>query len=488
MMPDFLRLLRIEMNRNPIFVDLDGTLIKTDILWESLFILAKNNPSKFIQVPLWLLRGKAFLKKKIADYAVPDVSVLPYNKELLFFLRKSKAEGRNLILVSATDERVVKKIAEHLNIFNEVFGTSENSNLKGNRKLELLKQINNEKGFDYVGNEKADIPLWTASENAYAVTDSRALLNKIPKQSDQIHTFTSDRSFNAIIKALRPHQWVKNLLLFLPLILAHEITSHNKIITLIIAFFSFSLCASSVYIINDILDIEADRHHSSKKNRPFAAGLLSIPNGLIISICLLTTSFFVSFTWLSINFTALLILYFFITSIYSVWIKKILIADVITLSSLYVLRIFSGSVVVAVPITPWFLAFSSFFFLSIALAKRYIELKEYEFHQKKNKRARSYHVDDQQIILTAGISSGFISILVFFLYITNSKVVAELYPNPMWLWLIGPLLIYWFTRLWLLAQRRLVDSDPVLFTLKDLGSWITGILIVCLVILSSLDL
>jgi 4-hydroxybenzoate polyprenyltransferase len=476
------------MNRNLIFVDLDGTLIKTDILWESLFLLARNNPSKFIKVPLWLLRGKSFLKKKIADYALPDVSVLPYNEELLSFLRKSKAEGRSLILASAADERVVKKIAEYLNIFDEAFGTTENSNLKGNLKLELIKQVCNGKGFDYVGNEKADIPIWSASENAYAVTDSRALLNKIPKQSDQIHTFGLDRSFNAIIKALRPHQWVKNLLLFVPLLLAHEITSRDKIITLIIAFFSFNLCASSVYIINDVLDIGSDRHHPSKKNRPFAVGLLSIPNGLIMSICLLTACFFVSFTWLPLNFTAILILYLFTTSLYSLWIKKKLIADVIALSFLYVVRIFSGSAAVLVPISPWFLAFASFFFLNIALAKRYIELKEYEFRREKNLMARGYHVVDQQIILTAGISSGYTSVLVFYLYITNSKVVTELYPNPMWLWLIGPLLIYWLTRLWILAQRRLIDSDPVLFTLKDLSSWITGIVIVCLLILSALGL
>ncbi len=473
-------------HQTPIVVDLDGTLIKTDILWESLLLLAKQKPLKFMMSPFWLLGGKSFLKKRLAEHVMPDVSVLPYFDELIAFLRKSKEEGKKLIIASATDERIVKEVANYLELFDTVLGTSDGNNLKGKHKMELIKSVCDGKGFDYVGNDRADIPIWKASEKAYVVTNSKKLINAIPKKPNEIHVFKSQRSLKAFIKALRPHQWIKNILLFIPLFLAHELTSVDKIITILLAFVSMSLCASSVYIINDLFDLEADRYHPSKKKRPFADGLLSIPSGLVMAFTLLLASFSTSFMLLPQQFTVVLTLYLVLTTIYSLLLKERLLLDVIGLSVLYTVRIFAGGVAVSVALSPWLLAFSSFFFLNLAFIKRYVELKESEFRNDKKLKGRDYHINDMVIIQSSGIASGYMSVLIFFLYITNSREVIELYSNPMWLWFIGPLLIYWLTRIWLLAQRRCVDSDPVLFAVKDFQSWVIGFGILSMILLGSL--
>jgi 4-hydroxybenzoate polyprenyltransferase/phosphoserine phosphatase len=472
---------------NIIVVDLDGTLIKTDILWESLLLLAKQKPFKFLIAPLWLLSGKSYFKKRIFDYVSPDVSVFPYNEELLSFLQKSKEEGKTLILASATDERIVKQVSEHLHLFDSAFGTTANNNLKGKHKLELINHICNGNRFDYVGNEKADIPIWHASEKAYAVTNSKKLIDKIPKKSDKIHIFSPPRNLKTYLKALRPHQWVKNILLFVPLVLSHEITSVDRIFDILISFFAMSLCASSIYILNDLLDIESDRYHSKKKNRPFAAGLISVPSGLAMSCLLLFISFLVGLLLLSHQFIIALLSYFILTTIYSLFLKKYLLLDVITLSALYSLRVYAGSVAISIFLTPWLIAFSSFFFLSLAFLKRYVELKEIEFGIYKKLKGRSYISDDIQVVQTSGITSGYMSVLIFYLYITNSKEVAELYSNQMWLWFIGPFLIYWLTRIWILAKRGNVDSDPILFAIKDGTSWIIGIVISTIILLGALS-
>ncbi len=471
-------------DNTPIIVDLDGTLIKTDILWESLILLAKNSPLKLFFLPFWLSKGKAYLKSKIADSVTPDVSVLPYSSEISDFLKKSKTENRRIVLASASDERLVKKIASHLGLFDDAFGSTVENNLRGERKLELIKEITNENGFEYIGNEKADIPIWNASKRAYVYSSSRSLRNKVSEREKGIHFFRKPSpDIMVFFRAFRVHQWIKNILLFVPLVLAHDF-SFEKIITLFVAFIAMSLCASSVYIINDILDIEADRHHRSKRKRPFAAGELSIPSGIAMSLLLLTASILLS-SILSLNFLWVLLSYFLFTSIYSLILKETLLLDVIGLSALYSLRIFAGGVVASVPISQWFLAFSTFFFLDLAFLKRFIELNESKLLNRTKLKGRNYYTDDLQTIKSSGISCGYISVLVFYLYITDSSTVNELYRNKEWLWLVGPLLIYWHTRMWILAQRKGIESDPVLFTVKDLTSWIVLIGIVFVILIGA---
>lgn len=471
--------------KNIIVVDLDGTLIRTNTLWESLLLLAKQEPFKFLIAPFWLLGGMSYLKKRIFDYVEPDASVLPYNTEILSFLQKSKEEGKTLILASATDERLVKKVAEHLELFDSAFGTTSNNDMKGKHKLEIINHICNGNTFDYIGNEKADILIWEASDKAYVVSNSKKLIDKLPKKIDKVHVFSSPRNLKTYVEAIRPHQWVKNILLFVPLILAHEITSVYKIFTIFIAFWTMSLCASSAYILNDLLDIESDRHHSTKRNRPFATGLISIPTGLAMSLFLLLLSFSIGLLFLPNQFIATLLSYFILSTMYSLFLKKYFLVDVITLSSLYSLRIYAGSVAISVVLTPWLLAFSSFFFLNLSFLKRYIELREYESCEKKKLKGRGYMTNDIQVVQSSGIASGFMSVLILYLYITNSREVTELYSNPMWLWFIGPFLIYWVTRIWLLAQRGNVDSDIILFTIKDVASWIVGIVIATIIALGT---
>ncbi|MBN2035437.1 MAG: UbiA family prenyltransferase [Chitinispirillaceae bacterium] len=277
----------------------------------------------------------------------------------------------------------------------------------------------------------------------------------------------------SLLKALRPHQWVKNLLLFAPLVLAHKLNDPASFTTLLVAFCLMSMASSAMYLINDLFDREADRKHPVKKNRPFASGAFSVRTGIVIAGVLLIAAFAASMVFLPDRFTLILTLYIVCVLLYSLVFKHWLMIDVILLSLFYGLRIFAGGVAVDIPVSPWLLAFSSFFFLSLAFVKRYVELQLHEAKPSEVVQGRYYRFDDRHLVQTAGITSGFLSVLVFLLYIANSKEVSEFYPHPMWLWMIAPLFIYWLMRFWFLAERKKIHSDPVTFAIKDGASWAT---------------
>jgi 4-hydroxybenzoate polyprenyltransferase/phosphoserine phosphatase len=467
-------------------VDLDGTLIKSDLLWESIFLLVKKNLFKLFLIPFWLLKGgKAYLKSKLADNVQPDVSRLPYFETLIDFLKKSKEEGKQLVLASASEIRLVEKVAGHLDLFDRYIGTTVGKNLKGKIKLDEIKKICGGKSFGYVGNDTSDLVIWGAAEKAYAVTDSRGFIKALKGKDGDATIFNRDRDRYAFLKVLRLHQWVKNFLIFIPLFLAHQVTDTPKLISCIIAFFLFSICASALYIVNDLFDLEADRHHPKKYTRPLASGDISILTGLVLAAVCIIACYVMCYYSLRVPFLLLLSLYLLLSLLYSLILKTKMIIDVISLSVLYSFRIFAGGVAADVSVSPWLLAFSIFFFLCLAFLKRFVELETFKEKHIEELDGRDYCVEDISLVQTAGISSGFISILVFYLYITNSEVVTELYTQPMFLWAVGPLLIYWLIRLWVKAKRGLVDSDPVFFAVKDAVSWIVGACVTLLVVLGA---
>ncbi len=470
----------------PLCVDMDGTLLATDVLWESLLVLLKSQPLKIFSLPLWLIKGKAFFKRELTRFVRLNPAALPYRESVLVYLREEKETGRELVLATASDERVAQSVADYLGLFSAVHASDGRVNLSGAHKRRVLERHYGRNGFAYIGNSEADLPVWQAAAQALIVQPSSRLLKKT-RQASPVHRVFSDKKKRpaVFLKALRVSQWVKNILVFVPLLMAHKITDLALAQHAIIAFFVFSLCASSVYIVNDLLDLESDRQHPRKKNRPFAAGALEIKTGVLLAPLLLAGSFVLSFNSLPLRFTALLALYLALTTAYSFYLKRLLMVDVLVLAGLYTLRVLAGGIAVEVFISPWLLAFSSFFFLNLAVVKRYAELRMMQERQQSRSSGRGYMVGDNELLRSIGPTAGYLSALVLMLYI-NSREVTVLYQHPFWLWLIAPFLLYWVTRVWFKAHRGQMDDDPIVFAVKDPISYAVGAVVAVILVLASL--
>lgn len=448
-------------------VDLDGTLVQTDTLWESLVLWAKSRPWELLLAVVWLWRGKAYLKRQLAARAAPDVSLLPYRPEVLKTLRSLKAEGRILYLTTAADQRIAEEVADHLGLFDAVVASDGATNCSGANKLAAIRSRLVGERFTYWGDSRADLPLWQAADEACVVAPTPALWKAVQGVSMcTVMAAPRHDRLRPLAAALRPHQWAKNLLLLLPLFLAHQWHDWKRVALGLVAMATFSAAASAIYIINDLLDIESDRRHPTKRRRPFAAGELSIPAGLCLSATIVTAAFAVAMFCLPGLFVAWLAVYLVTTTAYSISLKKRVVIDVIVLAGLYTLRIAAGAAAVSVPISPWLLAFAMFFFLSLALGKRYIELRRAGGASDGVLPGRGYCAEDAQLLEQIGPTSGYLAVLVFCLYI-DSQAVEQLYHHRQLLWIVCPLLMYWIMRFWLLARRGQVQYDPVAFALKD---------------------
>lgn len=464
----------------PLCVDLDGSLVLSDTLHESVLLLAKQHPLDLLRLTGWLAGGKAKLKSYLSERVVPDPAALPYCQELVEFLKSEKAAGRRLVLATASHRRVAEGVAEHLGIFDEVVASDQTGNLKGSAKLAALEARFGKGGFDYVGNSSADLPLWAACGTSYAVNPSARLTRRMAQPCARVFR-SPGRAVSGVLKALRPHQWFKNVLVAVPLVLAHATHDVQKLLAVLLAMVAFSFCASAVYVCNDLLDLEADRHHPRKRHRPFASGALSIPAGMVLLALLLVGAF--SFAALTFRwaFVGVLALYFVMSSSYSFYFKRKLLVDVVILAGLYTLRIIAGAAAADVPLTSWLLAFAMFLFLSLAFAKRYSELIIAQEREEQGLRGRGYLVDDLRVIESVGPTSGYLAVLVLCLYI-DSTLVKSLYHYPRVLWLICPLILYWITRIWFFARRRYLHDDPLVFALTDRISWVIGILTVMVIL------
>ncbi len=474
------------MNENrlniPLCVDLDGTLIATDSLLESTLILAKMKPWLILFMPFWILKGKTFFKNHVLSHVLPSPDLYPYRQDVLDFIKKEKEKGRRIVLATATVQPIADSIQNHLGIFDEVIGSSSVLNLRSSNKADELCMRFGEKGFDYAGDSKADFKVWEKAAGAIVVHAPNGIRKKAESFGNVIQVFERKQSFlKLFIKEIRVYQWLKNILIFLPLLMAHRIHEPILYVQAIIAFFVFSFAASSVYVLNDLMDLEADRLHPRKRRRPLASGEFSIPTAVITFPSLLLASLLLSFVFLPIAFSLTLIVYLCLTTAYSFVIKRVYILDIFLLSVLYTIRLLAGAESVGVPVSKWLLAFSVFIFLSLAIVKRYTELKVMILENRTKTTGRGYYVDDIGLLLNIGPASGYLAVLVFALYIYSPEVV-HLYKHPEVLWLVAMCLMYWVTRIWFLAHRGKMTDDPIVFTSKDYVSYIVGLIIGLLVI------
>lgn len=463
------------MSDKPLIVDLDGTLIYSDSLLESTMCLLKQHFFLCFLLPFWLLKGKAYLKLRIAEKIDLDPALLPYNQDVLDYVKQAKNAGRSCYLVSGAAKKYADAVANHLGLFDGVMAT-ENENLTGSQKVAKLNERFGEKQFDYMGNHKVDVKVWRHCHKAIVVASSKTLVHTAQKVSVQCqHMPVQAPKVKTYLKALRVHQWVKNGLLFVPMLASHTALTLETLGLLFIGFFCFSLLASSVYLLNDLLDLPSDRQHPSKKKRPFASGALPIIHGLVLAPLLLVAAFSMAWFFTPVYFVVALVAYYILTFLYSFLLKKIVMLDTLVLAMLYTQRIIAGIVLIAVEPSFWLLAFSMFIFLSLALLKRYTELNLMASDDGKV-LGRGYHHSDAPMVASLGAASAYIAVLVMALYVDSEDVIT-LYQQPLLLWLSCPLLLYWISRAWLLAHRGQMHDDPIVFAVKDKQSLFIGLLV-----------
>jgi 4-hydroxybenzoate polyprenyltransferase len=450
-------------------VDLDGTLVAGDLLWESFVELVRRQPLRALMALAGLWRGKACFKREIAAQVRIDPRTLPYRAEVLSALEESHRAGASLVLATASDETHARAVAAHLGIFADVLASDGRTNLSGRQKAAALVDRYGAGEFHYFGNDWADVPVWRVAAEGTAVAASPAVVRRARGTRAIREIGVRHSKIASLVRAMRPHQWVKNLLVFVPLVAAHTVTDIDRWTAAVLTFVVFSLCASGIYIINDILDISSDRRHPRKRTRPFAAGELGIPFGLAASAALISVGIAVAVAGVSIELAAIAIAYLGATSLYSVVLKRKPVADVFTLTGLYVLRIVAGGVATATPLSSWFLAFSLFIFLSLAWLKRFTEVAATEGWLA----GRGYRHEDAAWMQSIGTSAGYMAIVVLALYLSAPEVTV-LYSRPQILWLLCPLLLFWLTRMWLRAGRGLVHDDPVVEALKDPWSYVAA--------------
>ena len=465
----------------PLCVDLDGTLVKSDTLLDGICQFARRFPMEMWRIPAWLIRGRAHLKAEISRRVRLDPASLPYNLSLLQFLHAQRREGREILLATGADASLAQRIAGHLGIFEAVLASDGAMNLTRATKLDRLKGQCAE--FDYVGNSGADLVLLKHAREPMVANPSLGLRLGLKFGGVRAsHTFWDRKPFFATtFRAIRVHQWSKNVLLFAPLLMSHRVT-FSAISAVIAAFFCFSFMASANYLVNDMLDVENDRHHGTKRERPFAAGDLSIVAGAIVSIVLVAASLAL-LPFLPLAFAFWLAVYIAGTLAYSFYLKQVPIIDVLLLSSLYTLRLLAGGAATSTVISPWLAGFSTLLFLSLAMVKRFSELENLRERGATQSRGRGYLVSDIEQIRSFGTASATASIVVFMLYIARPDV-AVLYRHASRLWLVVPLLIYWLFRVWLLASRGELNDDPVVFALRDRLSLLVGGLVIAVAVLA----
>lgn len=450
----------------PLYVDLDGSLLRSDLLVESALKLLRTDWTRAPELLRWLAQGKAALKTHLALAVELDVATLPYDPDVLEHVRSARAEGRRVVLATASHRRHAEAVAEHLGLFDAVLATDANVNLSGERKLAAIR-ADAQGPFHYVGNEAVDLAIWRHAEGAVVVSTGRALHERAADVTQVVAAITPPRAgARTWLKAIRLHQWAKNALIFMPALPIAGVLPAAAWGALVLAFVAFGLCASSVYLLNDMLDLEADRLHHRKRERPFAAGRIPLVHGAWAVAGLWAAAFGLSIAWLPWPFVGVLALYWACTLAYSLALKRRVLVDVMTLAWLYTLRIVAGSAVILVAPSFWILAFSVFLFLSLAAAKRYVEVSDMQRRQRDRIAGRGYLLGDIHFVLALGVSSGMVAILVFSLYVNDPAATARL-AHPHALWLICPLLLYWQSRIWLKATRDELHDDPLVFALAD---------------------
>lgn len=447
----------------PLVVDLDGTLCRTDTLHEALLAMVSRQPLTLLSLPGWLREGRAGLKARVADAGILPPEALPMNEAVIGLIEAARTEGRPVALVSAADHRQVTAVAEATGLFDEAYGSAEGTNLKGEEKARFLIERYGAQGFDYVGDSKADLAVWAKARHAITVGASGTMRQAAEGVNGSIsHIDPPDGRTKAMLKAMRPHQWSKNALLFLPMLAAHDL---GAFLPVLMGFIAFCLTASAVYVINDLMDLADDRAHPRKRKRPFAAGDLSAVHGAVLATGLLGTALILSLLTGKLLFLGVLALYLMATFAYSLWLKRKLLIDVLMLAGLYTIRIVAGGAAAAVVLSPWLLGFSMFLFLALAAVKRQAELTDL-LRTGREGRGRAYQIDDLPILRGMALASAHAAVLVLALYISSDDV-QSLYGRPWLLWLIAPFLLYWLLRMVMTTHRGEMTDDPIVFAATD---------------------
>ena len=472
-------------NKNILVVDLDGTLVKTDMFFETAWSVLSNDFKAAFRAIKYIFSGRASLKQHLAAHAQVDPAHLPYNQTVLEFIRDWREADGRVALVTASDRVVAEAIAGHIGLFDEVHASHGERNLKGPIKAEFLVERFGAGNFDYMGDARADLAVWKEAERAITVNAPASLKRAVEAIStNTAHLGSQNINWKSYAKALRPHQWLKNILIFLPIIAAHD-TSSDSLLATLVAFISFSLVASSVYVLNDLLDLSADRVHPRKCNRPLASGDIPLSHGSFMAPGLLILGLLTSLAVGRVEFIGIILAYYVLTTAYSLTLKRRLVIDICTLAGLYTFRVLAGGAAAGLPLSVWMLAFSIFVFLSLAAVKRQAELVDGMASGRENISGRAYRVEDLPVVATMAIASGYISVLVMALYI-NSPAVQNQYGYPQLLWGVCPILLYWISRMVMIAHRGWMDDDPIIFAARDRVSRICGLLIAGIVISASL--
>ena len=463
----------------PLAVDLDGTLLRVDSLMEMFVVNLLRQPWETMKVLPALFSGHAAFKKRIAEINVMDVTLFPVHKELMAYLHEQKEQGRELFLVTAADQGMANAIARQLEIFNDTTGSVDGHNLKGHNKLAFLQERFPD-GFSYAGDSPADVPIWRAACSIILVGINGATRRAVADLDDRIERdFRAEHAGPRLwLQAVRIHQWTKNLLLFLPLFLAHKYGDLRVVTSVLLAFPFMGLVASGTYLINDISDLDADRAHPTKRHRPIASGLIGAGSALIAALACVGAGLFGALS-ISLPFLLMTLVYLAANVSYSLVIKRIAMLDVTTLGGLYALRVMMGTAVIDTTQSPWLLMFSLFFFLGFALSKRYVEINGTSnlYGPAELVRGRGYRVSDGPLLLAFGIAASVVAILILSLYIANEAFPIGAYRHPLWLWSIPPIVLLWTMRVWLLCFRGEMHDDPVAFAVGDRVSWGLGSLV-----------
>lgn len=470
----------------PLIVDLDGTLCRTDTLHEGVLGLLAQNPATALRLPLWLREGRAGFKRQVADRHLIDAASLPYDADVLDLIRAARAKGRPVALISAADHRQVEAVAQHLGLFDLALGTGSpivGGNLRGEAKARFLIENFGEGGFDYVGDSRTDLPVWACARRAYGVRAGGALRRQAGAQGSALTAVGAEGGWpvRALIRACRPHQWAKNVLILLPVLTAQEL---GLLGPALLAMLCFSLAASAIYILNDLVDLPSDRAHPRKRARPFASGAANARQGLIVAAGLLFVSLVTAAALLPGAFLGVLATYLVATSLYSLWLKRKMVADVLGLAALYTLRIVAGAAATGIVLSPWLLVFSMFLFFSLATIKRQTELEDMARRGTESTAGRNMLIGDLPILQAMSIGAAQMAVLVFALYSQDAEVQTH-FGRPDLLLLICPVLFFWLGRMQMLTRRGHMTDDPIVFTIRDKVSLVSGLVMLAIFVLAA---
>ncbi len=469
---------------HPLYVDLDDTLVRTDTLWESMLLAAKRRPAALLAAVARLARGRAAFKRAIASVVVPDAASLPYDPAVTAFLQARRAEGREIVLATAADGAVAGAVAAHLGVFSAVIASDGRRNLAGAAKRDAILAHAAGRPFEYLGDGRGDAEVRRAAAVAHVAAGASAS-RLASAAAEPGRVFERPRiTVRAALRALRAKQWMKNLLVFVPAVLSHRIAEPRILGSSVAAFAAFSLCASAVYVVNDLWDLEADRAHPVKRDRPFARGDVRIPDGLVLAAASLAAGLALAWAFLPAAFAWALAGYLAVNALYTFGLKRIVILDVVVVALCYACRVVAGSLATGVPMSGWLVTFSAFFFLSLAFLKRFAELAMRRAQGLPGEGGRGYAPADADVIRLLGVASGTVAVFVIALYVTNPQVTV-LYRRPEVLWAVVLATLYWLARAWTLAGRGAIKDDPFAFTVGDGASYATAAVMAAVLILAS---